>query len=917
MPNQYRAEHIIAKVKDFVAARTTGSIGEFKMCAGGEITLYSSCFAAMILHYSGMLSSFSETQKEQWVAYLNHWQDPVTGLYLGPEIVPEELTSPIHDYTHVTMHLAAHVLPALNLLGGKSGHPLSFAHRFLDVNELSRWLETIDWRNAWLEGNNLLFVLQFLIHLRDEEGRTEANHSLGVFFDWLDAEVDPATGLWGTNGFCTPYHAMYGGYHQLLAYYYERRPVLFPDRLIDTVLSLQHQDGGFHPNGGGGACEDVDAVDILVNMYKRANYRHEDIRNALKRLLPSIAEAQMADGGFVYRKNESFTHLGIVKTRTPANVSNMFATWFRVHTLALIGEVLPEEPLVQYKWNFNNSCSMGWHQQTNISCPVSTEGIHSPLVSIVMSVYNGVKYIAESVKSILTQTYTNFEFIIINDGSTDGTREILESYQDERIVLIHQENMGLTKSLNKGIALAKGKYVARQDADDVSKSDRLEKQVAYMEAHPQVGLLGTRLEFIDDKGDVLRPSLLPTDNEVLQERLVRINQFCHASVLIRREALDKVGEFRDYFRYAQDYDLWLRIAEHYEIANLPDALVQYRELDDAISSEKILVQSLYAGVAAEMARKRRAGDGDDIDLGLELTLPEVDGLSEKLHKKLTDFYARRPLDLVKGLEQGEHRHDLVFLLEKLCTERLQFESSERNKTYCLEKVEGELRQRDEQLKQRDEQLKQKDEQLKQKDEHLKQRDEQLKQKDEQLKQKDEHLKQRDEQLKQRDEQLKQKDEQLKQKDEQLKQKDEQLKQKDEQLKQKDEHLKQKDEQLKQRDEQLKQKDEQLKQKDEQLKQRDEQLKQKDEQLKQKDEQLKQRDEHLKQKDEQLKQKDEQIIKYVEQVRLDGEHIRQKHEALQQKCNEIDSIYNSMSWKVTKPLRSMHEALTHVGRKNDE
>jgi hypothetical protein len=131
--------------------------------------------------------------------------------------------------------------------------------------------------------------------------------------------------------------------------------------LVDVALSLQHPDGGFNPDGGGGACEDVDAVDILVNMYKQFDYKRSRIRIALRRSLRQVLEMQAPDGGFVYRRDQPFVHMGIAKTASPANQSNLFPTWFRIHTLALISEILTDETIVKVDWKFNNTCSMGWH----------------------------------------------------------------------------------------------------------------------------------------------------------------------------------------------------------------------------------------------------------------------------------------------------------------------------------------------------------------------------------------------------------------------------------------------------------------------------------------------------------------------------------------------------------------------------
>lgn len=335
------------------------------MCAGGATTLYSSCFAAMCLHYLGELESERESAVHDWSSYIDSWQDERTGYFLGPEIVSNELSSPAHDYEHIAMHLTAHVLPAMDLLGAKPSHPLRFAHPFLDLRYLRDWLDRRNWTDAWLEGNNLLFIGQFLLHLRDCEGKKDAEPALRLYFEWLDACLDPRTGLWGTDGHCSPFIAMCGGYHQLLIYYHEDREVCCKEQLIDTVLSLQHPDGGFHPKGGGGACEDVDAVDILVNMYKRTSYRRTEIRIALRKALRTILEKQMPDGGFVYRVGEPFVHMGIQRTKSPKNTSNLFATWFRVHAVALIAEVLTDHPVSSVVWRFNDRCSMGWHRPWN------------------------------------------------------------------------------------------------------------------------------------------------------------------------------------------------------------------------------------------------------------------------------------------------------------------------------------------------------------------------------------------------------------------------------------------------------------------------------------------------------------------------------------------------------------------------
>jgi hypothetical protein len=362
-PSDLHETDAMARVSHFVRSLQIGRNGEFRMCPGGDVTLYASCFAAMTLHYLGELSQFSQNTRHQWANYILQWQNQADGYFLGPELVKEEITSAKHDWDVVRMHLAVHVLPALDLLEAKPRYPLAFAHRFLDPKYLQEWLEARDWQRAWLEGNNLLFVGQSLVHLRDVECLPGARASLALFFRWLDEHVDPATGLWGTDGgFSHPAPAMYGAYHQLLVYFCENRPIPYPRQLIDSTLAVQEFDGGFSASGGGGACEDVDAISILVNLYQRLDYERPQIRRALRKALQSVLRRLAPEGGFVYRWQEPFTHMSIPRTRVPADTPHLFATWFGVHTLALLAQVLTDEPKLERDWHFNPVLSMGWHR---------------------------------------------------------------------------------------------------------------------------------------------------------------------------------------------------------------------------------------------------------------------------------------------------------------------------------------------------------------------------------------------------------------------------------------------------------------------------------------------------------------------------------------------------------------------------
>lgn len=224
-----------------------------------------------------------------------------------------------------------------------------------------------------------------------------------------------------------------------------------------------------------------------------------------------------------------------------------------------------------------------------------TKTMQNPRVSVIMSVYNGEKYIREAIDSIMNQTFKDFEFLIIDDGSTDSSPEIVRSYCDPRIRLFKQENAGLTKSLNRGLNLANGKYIARQDADDISLPLRFEKQIEFLDKHPDVVLSSSNIEFIDDRGKSLGISNRAVDPELIAWYLLFYNHIGgHSQVMFKRKSVMDLGGYSEDFCYSQDYELWLRLAKSNKIVILPDVLVKWRKHDDNISVKAIDEQQSYS-----------------------------------------------------------------------------------------------------------------------------------------------------------------------------------------------------------------------------------------------------------------------------------------------------------------------------------
>ncbi|MHA2284076.1 MAG: glycosyltransferase family 2 protein [Promethearchaeota archaeon] len=236
---------------------------------------------------------------------------------------------------------------------------------------------------------------------------------------------------------------------------------------------------------------------------------------------------------------------------------------------------------------------------------------NDPKISVIMSVYNGENYLSEAVDSILNQTFKDFEFIIINDGSTDGTGAILESYNDPRIVLVNQEHIGLTKSLNKGIALAKGQYIARQDADDISLNKRLENQLEFLKKNKNVALLGTAAEIIDERGKYLQTIKFPCEHSSIQKEITNYNSFIHGSVVFKRQCFFELEGYREFFLTSQDYDLWLRFIEKFEVANLSNPLYKHRITLDSVTLKKTILQKKMGKFAKQLAKARKKGINED------------------------------------------------------------------------------------------------------------------------------------------------------------------------------------------------------------------------------------------------------------------------------------------------------------------
>ena len=212
-------------------------------------------------------------------------------------------------------------------------------------------------------------------------------------------------------------------------------------------------------------------------------------------------------------------------------------------------------------------------------------GSKAPLVSVLLPVYNGAAYVADGIKSILAQSYEHFELIIIDDGSRDDSAKIVEQFTDARIHAYRQANLGLAATLNRGIQLARGKYLARQDQDDLSLPSRFQRQVEFLEAHKECGMVGTWAEIRSTDKTAPKLHSHPSDSLALKFDLLFDNPFVHSSMMIRKTVFERVGVYStDKARQPpEDYELWSRVARDFEVANIPEVLHIYRDVPSSMS----------------------------------------------------------------------------------------------------------------------------------------------------------------------------------------------------------------------------------------------------------------------------------------------------------------------------------------------
>ncbi|MFA7332502.1 MAG: glycosyltransferase family A protein [Candidatus Delongbacteria bacterium] len=277
-------------------------------------------------------------------------------------------------------------------------------------------------------------------------------------------------------------------------------------------------------------------------------------------------------------------------------------------------------------------------------------------LSVVIAAYNGEQSLGRTLDSLCAALPADSEVVVVDDGSTDGTAQLVRERGDARLQLVQQANQGPAVAANSGLVVARGRFVARLDCGDLCHPERLALQLDHLRAHPELLLTGCRVRRLDAQGRVLGESEVVRDPARLRRGLMRLNLFQHSSVMIRRDALSAVGGYRPFFRFSLDLDLFLRLSERGPLDNLPQTLSDWVMEPDSISFKYRGAQARFAELSRQSAAARRRGEPDPLDAGL-LTAPAL--LPEPAEQRLAHYHLEVARALLMGGRGPEARAELA------------------------------------------------------------------------------------------------------------------------------------------------------------------------------------------------------------------------------------------------------------------
>ena len=375
--------------------------GDFKFSLDNPVSnLYSNCFAVMTLDLINKLNDLPTDEKNMLITFIQNYQDEKTGYFIDNTI----FYSSKHDEEYVLLQLTDFAQLALSVFNKKPKHAYEFLTKYKNEEYLEEWFYSLNWKNPWRVSNLIMFILNCLIYEDEDNNKIYINHIIRL----LNKTQNPKNGYWNLGNKVSYHNQMAGAYHFIFFYTYLGIRPNYTKEIIDSTLAIQNYDGLFNYGGGGGSCDDLDAIDLLCRGMFYTNYREKDIQEALKNTYKSILKNQNSDGGFCwakivvrpsfllnslldfkllnysmldYMKNIKSKFLffllqffpglliwrysGTKTMQLKFNQSDIFSTWFRLTALALIEETFPEVCNYEksFDWNLRTKCGLGYYKK--------------------------------------------------------------------------------------------------------------------------------------------------------------------------------------------------------------------------------------------------------------------------------------------------------------------------------------------------------------------------------------------------------------------------------------------------------------------------------------------------------------------------------------------------------------------------
>jgi glycosyltransferase involved in cell wall biosynthesis/ubiquinone/menaquinone biosynthesis C-methylase UbiE len=591
-PDEKEVERVTStEMFDRVYEWTLSLIGEYgvRFTADGEETLIATSCAVLILEGINRLQHVPPALRERWMAYLRECQRSDDGLFVDPLLERFPVASNDHDLEYLLDQTTYFALQALDALGSAPRHPIRVLDRWSTPETFVAWLKGLDWSNAWLQSNRVMFALAFLVYAVEHDQEPGAASIVHAALDWLDAVQDQETGTWGRKDGSSLLNSMAATYHFLPFYEHLQRPIQRLNNLIDATLALQHADGLFGAGPGGGACEDLDAIGVLAMATRYSDHRADEVRRAVLRAFWGLWNAQNDDGGFGYAvrtddQTYRFSNWAAMECRL--RTSDVWSTWSRLVALGTIRRWFPDDTPALPTWRFRRLPGLGYDRITHAlddaerarlsvwlrSLPaVDAPGDAAPRVSVVIPCYNLGRYLYEALSSALRQTVQPIEVIVIDDGSTDDyTRLVIDAISHPWVRVMRQENRGLAAARNAGVHAARASFLCCLDADDRLHPEFFARALLLLESDPGIGFVTSHYrEFDGRSGLVAYPTCTFPEMLVINRAMV--------SSLFRREAWERAGGYCETLSGMHDWDLWIGMLEAgYRAEVIPEVLFEYR-----------------------------------------------------------------------------------------------------------------------------------------------------------------------------------------------------------------------------------------------------------------------------------------------------------------------------------------------------